>query len=103
MPISSFPKFPSEEFPVRINFTNKLPTGISLVSGGSTVRAINLDDDSDDAAVVLETGSLVLDAPNNLATITVKAGAAGERFRLEYQISTDGAGPVEEHLIMEIA
>jgi hypothetical protein len=101
MPISGFGKYPSESFLITIDFTNRIPSGRTLSQTSSIVRAINQDDGSDDASTILTTyDPPTVVSPN--ASVTVKAGASGDRYELQFQISLDSGGPIEERVMMEI-
>lgn len=76
--MKEFEKQPTENWPIAIEFKDKLPPGLSLVSG--TVSAIRLDTGAPDNSVLASTALAI---NGTQALMRVQAGTSG----IDYKIS----------------
>lgn len=88
-------KQPAEIFPVSIDFTGRLPEGITVASG--TVSAVDQTTLSADASVY-QSGTL--STTTTTATARLKAGVDGRNYVVTYTVTlSDGSILVEDILL----
>lgn len=95
--LAEFTKQPGEDFPIAIEFANRLPSGASLVSGTATGRNANtLEVDN---TILL---SQVVTVDGTLAKVRIKAGANGTQYKITFVVTLTDASILEEDLLMNV-
>lgn len=91
-------KQPSENWPIAFEFSAKLPTGLSLLSG--TVSAVRLDTGATDNTVLAST-TLIINGTQ--AIMRVQAGTSGIQYKLTALVLlSDGLSTLEEDALMRV-
>jgi hypothetical protein len=75
-------KRPSERFPIGINFRNDLEPGDAVAS--FAVTALDADTGADITLAATESTALTGAA----VTTVIKAGAAGQKYRIKFEVDT---------------
>jgi hypothetical protein len=95
---NEFEKQPSEQYPIAIDFEDRLPSGLSLISG--QISAMDLYSGVDKSSEVLQSGIAVISG--TLAIISIKAGANGNSYKISLQATLSDGSILEEDLIMKV-
>jgi hypothetical protein len=97
MPAFYFPKQPSEEFAITVDFaTNRLSSAESISQ--VTVTATKISDGSDATSDVIDGNSETA----GIVTVEVKGGEAGERYDIRILVTTDGGNKYEADVVMVV-
>ena len=97
MPCGSFSKSPDEAFPVVINMRGRLPTGRTITR--ATLAAVDLGDNSTATTTVLARASATI-TDSYLAEASVKAGTAGHRYEILFDLFDTGNSHYCQSLVM---
>ena len=90
-------KQPAEKFPFAIDFTGRLPSGLTISS--ATVTATVYQGGAS-ASSVLEGSPVVA---NNVVTIKVKDGSDGVMYKITFTVAlSDNFSVLEEDILMEV-
>jgi hypothetical protein len=96
--VKEFEKQPTENWPIAFEFKDKLPMGLSLISG--TVSAVRLDTSTTDNTVLAST---VLAINGTQALMRVQAGASGVDYKLSALVLlSDALTMLEEDALMHV-
>lgn len=96
--MKEFEKQPTENWPIAIEFKDKLPPGLSLVSG--TVSAIRLDTGAPDNSVLAST---TLAVSGTQALMRVQAGMSGIDYKISALVMlSDTTSVLEEDVLMHV-
>ena len=91
-------KQPSENKPLAINFTGKLPAGLALASG--TVSAVRLDTGAADNSILASTTLTISGAK---AILRYLGGSAGVDYKITALVTlTDTVTVLEEDVLLHV-
>lgn len=92
-----FQKQPAEAYPIAIDYTNRLPSGLTLASG--TVSGTNLATGSADNSVLSST-TATLDG--NKLKVKIQAGAHGTDYKITFLAALSDSSVLEDEIIMQV-
>lgn len=93
---SIFQKQPAEQYPIAIEFNDKLPSGAMVSSG--TVKAE--DGGTDVSSTVL--GSTIATIVGTQAKVTVKAGTTDKQYKITFLVTLSDNSKLEEEVFMNV-
>ena len=96
--MNTFSKQPSETYTIAVEFSGKLPTGATIVSG--TVSATD-QAGTDMTSTVLSGTSATISGTQ--ALIKVLAGVHGQTYRLRFLVTLSTSDLLEEDVLMQVA
>ena len=95
---NDFIKQPAEKFPISIDFTNRLPSGLTIST--VTLAALDLSTNSDVTTTIF--GGTSGTVSGNKATGTVRAGTNGHAYKLTITATLSDSSILEEDLNMSV-
>jgi hypothetical protein len=95
--LESFNKQPSENYVIALELSERLPSGVSILS--STVSAINYETGAVDNSVI---DSLTAVIVGTQAKVRVKAGTSGTTYKLTFVLTLSDGSILEEDLLMSV-
>lgn len=98
MPTNEFEKYPSETYPIGVDYTGKAPSGAVLSSGVWTAE--DTFDSSDASTVVLLTTSAIIDGM--VAKCRVKSGTLNKLYKLGITATFDTGDVLHDNVYMRI-
>lgn len=92
-------KTPTEQWPVEVDFNNKLPEGLSITSG--TVTAVDIADNTDQTSAILLSGTCSVTGTK--VGFAVKAGIDKHRYKVTMLVTlSDGSSKLEETITVNV-
>jgi len=92
-----FEKQPDEVYPVTVDFTARLPSGVTVASATGSVTNL-LTDSAENARLV----STTLTTTSTTATGKVTGGLAGVDYRVTFRATLSDSSVLEEDLLMRV-
>jgi len=93
-------KQPNEKHTLTIDYTNRLPDGVT-VSFASMI-AMNMKTRSIVTSAMVTNSTMTIDSDGLLASAQVKNGSVGEKFKLTVSALLDNTDIYEDEIILEI-
>lgn len=98
MDVLTPPKQPAEKRSVYVDYTGRLPEGVSLTA--VTASAIDLTDNSDVTSALLTNASGTID--DATAIFQLKAGVDGRDYQVTFRADLSNGDKFEEDLLVEV-
>lgn len=95
---SLFDKHPSEVRNITIDFSNRLPTAVTVASG--TCAALDMETLSDVTGTVLTSPTCTV--TTTTATIKVQAGSANRKYKLTFSVTLSSTEVFIEVVYMQV-
>lgn len=92
-----FRKQPSETYPIAIDYTNRLPEGLTLSSG--TVAALNVQTNLTDNTVLSSTTGTV---SGSKLRAKVQAGVNGSDYKITFTATLSDSSILEDDITMQV-
>jgi hypothetical protein len=91
-------KQPAEYYPIAFEYFNKLPKGVSLVSG--TISAHNITDNVDATATILQSTTATITGTQ--ALVKIRAGTTGKRYQITLRVTCSNSYILEDELYLSV-
>lgn len=98
MATAFFETGPTEDRVIGLDFTGKLPTGVTLSSG--TVSAILVSDSSDATSAILDSTTLTIDSGEDTAKVGIKTGAAVGKYLLTFLVTLSDSQVLKDDVLV---
>lgn len=95
--LESFDKQPGENFPFAVEFSGRLPAGLSLASG--TVAAVVYSTGVTDNSVLNSLSATIVETQ---AIARVKAGTDGATYKITFTVTLSDGSILEEDVLMNV-
>lgn len=97
--MAQFKKQPAEKFDISVDFGAVLDEGETIDAGTSGVTAIDMADNTDASATVLEGGDTIV---TSTMIHKVKGGANGSKYKITFTAGTSNGNIYEKDIVMEV-